>query len=102
MGTTVEANWKPLENRLGRKRCVGFMYMRRVNGINLYKHGITRSYLNYVEFLSFFRRLVLASDYSFLQNFGARKRNEVITITVTPEPTKSTVKPILLMAPDKM
>lgn len=42
----MEANWKPLENRLGRKRCVGFMYMRRVNGINLYKHGITRTYLN--------------------------------------------------------
>lgn len=42
----MEANWKPLENRLGRKRCVGFMYMGRVNGINLYKHGISRSYLN--------------------------------------------------------
>jgi hypothetical protein len=43
---TVEANWKPLENRLGRARCAGFMYMGRVNGINLYKHGISRSYLN--------------------------------------------------------
>jgi hypothetical protein len=42
----MEANWKPLESRLGRERCVGFMYMRRVNGINLYKHGITRTYLN--------------------------------------------------------
>jgi len=42
----MEANWKPLENRLGRERCVGFMYMGRVNGINLYKHGITRTYLN--------------------------------------------------------
>jgi len=42
----MEANWKPLESRLGRKRCVGFMYMGRVNGINLYKHGITRTYLN--------------------------------------------------------
>ena len=42
----MEANWKPLENRLGRKRCVGFMYMGRVNGIHLYKHGISRSYLN--------------------------------------------------------
>ncbi len=39
-------NWQPLEKRLGRERCVGFMYMGRVNGINLYKHGITRSYLN--------------------------------------------------------
>lgn len=42
----MEANWKPLENRLGPERCVGFMYMGRVNGINLYKHGITRTYLN--------------------------------------------------------
>lgn len=42
----VEANWKPLENRLGRARCEGFMFMGRVNGINLYKHGISRSYLN--------------------------------------------------------
>jgi len=25
---------------------VGFMYMGRVNGINLYKNGITRTYLN--------------------------------------------------------
>ena len=39
-------NWKPLEEKLGRERCVGFMYMGRVNGINLYKHGIARAYLN--------------------------------------------------------
>jgi hypothetical protein len=42
----MEANWKPLERRLGRERCVGFMYMGRVNGINLYKHGFARTYLN--------------------------------------------------------
>jgi len=42
----MQANWKPLESRLGRERCVGFMCMGRVNGINLYKHGITRTYLN--------------------------------------------------------
>lgn len=41
----MEANWKPLESLLGRKRCFGFMYMGRVNGLNLYKHGITRTYL---------------------------------------------------------
>jgi hypothetical protein len=41
-----EPNWNPLEKRLGRHRCAGFMYMGRVNGINLYKHGISRSYLN--------------------------------------------------------
>ena len=38
-------NWKPLEARLGHSRCAGFMYMGRVNGINLYKHGIARLYL---------------------------------------------------------
>jgi len=43
--TTMEPNWKPLESRLGAARCAGFMFMRRVNGINLYKHGISRSYL---------------------------------------------------------
>lgn len=42
----MEPNWKPLEEKLGPKRCGGFMYMGRVNGINLYKHGIARMYLN--------------------------------------------------------
>ena len=42
----MEPNWEPLENRLGRTRCVGFMYMGRINGINLYKHGITRTYIH--------------------------------------------------------
>jgi len=42
----MEANWKPLEMKVGRARSVGFMFMGRVNGINLYKHGITRTYLN--------------------------------------------------------
>ena len=41
----MEPNWKPLEEKLGRARCVGFMYMGRLNGINLYKHGIVRIYL---------------------------------------------------------
>jgi hypothetical protein len=42
---TMEPNWKPLENRLGAARCAGFMFTGRVNGINLYKHGTSRSYL---------------------------------------------------------
>ena len=42
----MKPNWKPLEEKLGARRCVGFMYMGRVNGINLYKHGIARMYLN--------------------------------------------------------
>ncbi len=41
----MEPNWAPLENRLGRGRCAGFMFMGRINGINLYKHGIARLYL---------------------------------------------------------
>ena len=42
----MDANWKPLEKVLGKARCAGFMFMGRVNGINLYKHGISRRYLN--------------------------------------------------------
>jgi hypothetical protein len=42
----MDPNWKPLVERLGEKRCVGFMFMGRMNGINLYKHGIARMYLN--------------------------------------------------------
>jgi len=42
----VQPNWKPLEKMLGRTRCVGFMYMGRANGVYLYKHGITRTYVN--------------------------------------------------------
>jgi hypothetical protein len=42
----IERIWKPLERKLGKKRCAGFMFMGRVNRINLYKHGIARMYLN--------------------------------------------------------
>lgn len=41
----MQPNWEPLEKLLGRARCAGFMFMGRVNGVSLYKHGITRSYL---------------------------------------------------------
>ena len=41
----MKPNWKPLEDHLGRARCVGFMFMGRINGINLFKHGIARLYL---------------------------------------------------------
>src|SRR5258708_33930122 len=41
----MNPNWKPLEEKLGPNRCVGFMYMGRVNGVHQYKHGITRTYL---------------------------------------------------------
>jgi hypothetical protein len=43
----MDPNWKPLVDKLGEERCVGFMFMGRVNGINLYKHGIAREYLNF-------------------------------------------------------
>ena len=42
----MNPNWKPLTDKLGEARCAGFMYMGRVNGINLYKHGIARMYLD--------------------------------------------------------
>lgn len=42
----MEPNWKPLEQKLGSNRCAGFMFMGRMNAINLYKHGIARMYLN--------------------------------------------------------
>ena len=41
----MEANWKPLEARLGVARCAGFMFMGYSNGINQYKHGLSRRYL---------------------------------------------------------
>jgi len=41
----MEPNWKPLEAQFGPARCAGFMFMGRVNGINKYKHGISRRYL---------------------------------------------------------
>jgi len=41
----MDPNWKPLETKLGPARCVGFMFMGRLNGINQYKHGISRQYL---------------------------------------------------------
>jgi hypothetical protein len=42
----MEPNWSPLEEKLGKKRCAGFMFMGRINGINLYKHGMARMYLS--------------------------------------------------------
>src|SRR5712664_2541061 len=41
----MEANWEPLEAKLGAARCAGFMFMGRLNGINQYKHGLSRRYL---------------------------------------------------------
>lgn len=41
----MEPVWGPLERRLGKAKCVGFMFMGRLNAVNLYKHGITRTYM---------------------------------------------------------
>jgi hypothetical protein len=53
----MQANWKPLEDRLGPARCAGFMYMGRINGVNLYKHGLSRRYLNLSDEGRAFRQL---------------------------------------------
>jgi len=55
--TEMQANWKPLEERLGPARCAGFMYMGRLNGINQYKHGLSRRYLNLSDDGRAFRHL---------------------------------------------
>jgi len=45
-----EPDWKPLESALPTAWCGGFMWMTRITQggtvIELYKHGITRRYLN--------------------------------------------------------
>jgi hypothetical protein len=46
MSAHTEDCWRPLESLLGRDRCVGFMFMGRLsNGVNQYKHAISRRYL---------------------------------------------------------
>jgi len=35
-----------LEKRLQPAQCVGFMFMGRLNGVHLYKHGLSRRYMN--------------------------------------------------------
>jgi hypothetical protein len=40
------ANWSPLLVRLAPGQCRGFMYIGRVGTVHLYKHIITRRYLN--------------------------------------------------------
>ena len=41
-----ESNWAPLERALPRHECSNFMYMVRAGEIELYKHYVTRRYLN--------------------------------------------------------
>ncbi|MGB0124399.1 MAG: hypothetical protein WA419_16620 [Silvibacterium sp.] len=44
--TVGEPNWAPLELVLTRKECAAYMYMGRAGDIELYKHRVTRRYLN--------------------------------------------------------
>jgi hypothetical protein len=41
-----EPNWEPLERVLPLHQCSDFMYMGRAREIELYKHYMTRRYLN--------------------------------------------------------
>lgn len=44
--TVGEPNWAPLEKALTRQACAAYMYMGRAGDIELYKHRVTRQYLN--------------------------------------------------------
>jgi hypothetical protein len=41
-----EPNWAPLERVLSRTECEAYMYIGRAGDIELYKHYVTRRYLN--------------------------------------------------------
>jgi hypothetical protein len=41
-----EPNWTPLESALPLVECMDYMYMGRAGEIELYKHRLTRRYLN--------------------------------------------------------
>ena len=44
--TIGEPNWAPLETALTEQECEDYMYMGSVGEIELYKHVLTRRYLN--------------------------------------------------------
>jgi hypothetical protein len=41
-----EPDWRPLENAIPPESCEDFMFMGKAGGIVLYKHRLTRRYLN--------------------------------------------------------
>ena len=56
--TIGEPNWAPLETALTPRECEDFMYMGRFGRIELYKHVLTRRYLNIShDGRRFYRRL---------------------------------------------
>src|SRR6266852_6183442 len=87
----MEANWKPLEMRLGAVRCAGFMFMGCLNGINQYKHVLSRRYLflddegrayeaaGRKEFreISFDEALAFGTGRRAIEGVGRDARNEV-------------------------
>lgn len=44
MPVELTANWRPLEDRLSPRLCAEFMWMFRDNGVEHYKHIVTRRY----------------------------------------------------------
>lgn len=45
MAIELTGNWTPLEQRLAPDLCAEFMWMYRENGVEHYKHIVTRRYL---------------------------------------------------------
>lgn len=45
MAVELTANWTPLEQKLETELCAEFMWMFRENGVEHYKHIVTRRYL---------------------------------------------------------
>ena len=45
MAVELTANWVPLESRLAPELCSEFMWMYRDNGVEHYKHIVTRRYM---------------------------------------------------------
>ena len=63
--------WTPLEKALPRKWCGAFMYMGRVDGIHMYKHGFTRHYLNLDDDGNAYRYLPGSNRYVPMSRFEA-------------------------------
>lgn len=45
MAVDLTSEWAPLERRLPAERCADFMWMFHENGVEHYKHIVTRRYL---------------------------------------------------------
>ena len=63
--------WGPLEEVLPYRWCGGFMYMGRVDGVHMYKHGFTRHYLNLDDEGNAYRYLPASNKYVPMNRFEA-------------------------------